>query len=117
MKAKLLKVLLVDVLLLVVAVALVSLLYKQTVLLTIIMVAGWAIALKLWHSKNDIATLLAGAVAGTLAESIAVMTGAWKYANPTLLGIPLWLPLLWGGAAMFIRKFADTLASIWAEND
>lgn len=112
MKQGIWKVLSIEVTLLVSTVAVVSLFYRQTVLLTLIMAAGWAVALRLWHSRQDIATFLAGAAVGSVAEIIAVKAGAWSYANPTLLGVPLWLPLLWGGAVMFVRKFADTLAGL-----
>ena len=41
---------------------------------------------------------------GAVGESVCIYFGAWSYANPTYL-IPLWLPILWGLAALIIRRF------------
>jgi len=38
-----------------------------------------------------------------------VSSGAWRYAGPTALGIPLWLPFAWGLAAVLIRGIAATV--------
>jgi len=43
----------------------------------------------------------------------AIYFGAWSYANPTMLGIPLWLPLAWGIAAVFVKRVAETLIRIY----
>ena len=98
--------------LLIITVASVSLFYRQNLLLFAIMAAGWAIALKLFHTKEDITLLLSGAVIGAVAEIVAVRTGAWSYANPTVLGVPLWLPLLWGGSILFTKKLTQTILEL-----
>ncbi|VVB57720.1 Uncharacterised protein [uncultured archaeon] len=50
------------------------------------------------------------ALFGTLAEMMGVAVGAWQYGAGTLLGVPVWLPLLWGIACLFMvqvsREFA-----------
>ena len=44
---------------------------------------------------------------GGLSESFAILVGgAWTYQLPDFMGIPMWLPLLWGVAALFITQVA-----------
>ncbi len=42
------------------------------------------------------------AIAGATAEIIAIAGGAWTYSYPFILGIPIWLPFLWGSAGLAI---------------
>ena len=94
------------------AVTAVSTLYRNNILLTSVMVAGWMVAIKFWHRKEDIHLFLIAAIAGAFAEVIAIKFGAWKYANPTVLGVPIWLPLLWGSAVIFIKRVAETFTRL-----
>ena len=45
-----------------------------------------------------------GAFSGAAAEALAIHFGTWTYANPSFVGIPLWLPLLWGIATVVIVR-------------
>jgi len=48
-----------------------------------------------------------GVFFGGLSESFAILVGgAWTYPLPDFLGIPMWLPLLWGVAALFSTQVA-----------
>ena len=98
-----------EAMLFILAVALVALLYKNNVALTSAMIIGWLIAIKIWHKKEDIYLFVVAAVAGSIAEAVAIEFGAWHYTNPTLLGVPIWLPLLWGLAVVFIRRISDAI--------
>lgn len=49
-------------------------------------------------------------VFGPLAEIIAIYAGAWQYSLPQLLGIPLWLPPLWGLAGVFLVRIWQKLS-------
>jgi uncharacterized membrane protein YoaT (DUF817 family) len=40
-------------------------------------------------------------VFGPLSEILAIHQKLWSYAAPSFFGIPLWLPFLWGTAALF----------------
>ena len=40
---------------------------------------------------------------GALCESLCIYFGVWEYAVHSFLNIPLWLPFLWGNAALFFR--------------
>ena len=43
------------------------------------------------------------AACGTVSEIICVYAGAWKYKLPQFLGIPFWLPLVWGMAGLCFK--------------
>ncbi|NQV93487.1 hypothetical protein HQ403_03275 [Candidatus Kaiserbacteria bacterium] len=44
-------------------------------------------------------------VLGPVMEIIVInMGGAWNYSQPHILGIPFWLPFLWGNAGLFINR-------------
>ena len=49
------------------------------------------------------------------AEAVAIKFGAWQYSNPTALGVPIWLPLLWGSAIVFIKRFSETVLKFTGE--
>ncbi len=91
----------------------ISLLYKNNLLLTLLLIAFWGICLKLWHTKRDFFFFVSGAIIGPVAEIIAIYFGAWHYTNPTQLGIPIWLPLAWGIFTVMIVRIADTFAKFW----
>lgn len=44
------------------------------------------------------------AVFGSLGEIIAIWAGAWQYSKPQFAGIPIWLPLIWGSAAVLFMR-------------
>jgi hypothetical protein len=61
-----------------------------------------------WDQRNDWLFYAAGFVLGPVGEMMAVHFGAWAYAKPVFL-VPVWLPLLWGIAALFVKRLCDTL--------
>src|SRR5512134_459191 len=63
-----------------------------------------------WHSRTDLLFYFVAFVVGPLGEAFAVRSGAWTYAKPIFL-IPLWLPLLWGIAALFLKKLCESLTA------
>ncbi|MEK6888083.1 MAG: hypothetical protein AABX14_04005 [Candidatus Aenigmatarchaeota archaeon] len=89
-----------------------SLLYENTPLLTVTLIILWCFGIYFWHKKRDIILFVSGAIFGPLAETVAIHFGAWSYANPTLLGIPLWLPFGWGITIVMIVRFAELFIRI-----
>jgi hypothetical protein len=61
-----------------------------------------------WHTRSDLVFYFTAFVIGSVAESIAIYFGAWKYSKPFYL-IPIWLPLLWGIAALIVKNMSETL--------
>ncbi len=52
---------------------------------------------------EDFYLFFVAGILGAFAEIVAVLFGAWTYAVPSPIGVPYWLPLLWGLAALFLR--------------
>jgi hypothetical protein len=94
-------------------VAFVVLLWRDNLLLSIIMLVECLIALALWHDRLDLSFFLIIAVLGSLAEAVFVHFGVWHYANPTFLGIPLWFPLAFGTTGLIGGRLARTIAEMW----
>ncbi len=83
------------------------LLYRHNELLAALIVIITVLGLKLSGEREDVHIYVVGAIVGTAAEIIAVSFGVWQYANPTTLGIPLWLPFAWGAGAVLIKKLSE----------
>lgn len=90
-------------------VIIISLGYTNNLLTTILLLALLGLEAIFWHEKTDFLLFLVGAIVGPTGEIIAILFGAWQYANPTLLGIPIWLPLAWGIITLSIKRISDTL--------
>lgn len=79
-------------------------------LLTLLLLVLWVIAINLWHSKKDIVVFVVAAILGPIAEIFIInFGGAWYYSKPLFLGIPLWLPFLWGFSGLLLYRLANTL--------
>jgi hypothetical protein len=83
-----------------------SLLWQKPFQLTLVLASISAFMLLVWKSKEDLYLYAIVAVSGAIAEAVAIAFGVWKYTLPNFAGIPAWLPLLWGLAAVFIRRIA-----------
>lgn len=79
------------------------------VLAVCLLVIGAAMLFR-WHTATDIVSYSAAFLLGPLGEAAAVRAGAWTYARPALL-IPVWLPLLWGIAGLFLKRVCESVAS------
>ncbi len=71
-------------------------------LLVIVMVFGM---LK-WRSPLVIFVFIFGALFGTFSEIVAIRYGVWTYAISNVAGVPFWLFVVWGNAAMFFYQMA-----------
>jgi hypothetical protein len=63
------------------------------------------LALVVLYIRKDKASnymFLISGLAGGLAESFAISFGTWTYGKPQLIGVPAWLFILWGIAAVFM---------------
>lgn len=57
-------------------------------------------------SKIELIIFIRCGFLGAIAEGIAVYYGVWEYSNDSFFGIPIWLPILWAIAAVFILRMA-----------
>jgi hypothetical protein len=87
--------------------------WRDNSILSTIVAAECLVALALWHERHDVSFFLILAVFGTLAEMAFTHSGVWQYANPTLLGIPLWFPLAFGTAGLTGQRLARTATEVW----
>ena len=91
----------------------VALRWEYNLLLLVLMAVECGIALALWHTRLDICYFLVIAVLGSLAEAVFVFFGVWEYANPTILGVPIWFSLAFGTTGLIGGRLARTMASMW----
>jgi uncharacterized membrane protein YoaT (DUF817 family) len=89
------------------------LLWRDNMLLFIVILVEGMVALGFWHDRYDLSVLLVIAVLGSLAEAVFVHSGVWRYANPTLLGVPLWFPVAFGTAALIGKRLVCTITGMW----
>ncbi len=93
----------------------VSTLWRDNLLLTLVMLVEVTLALLLWHDRQDVSFLLVVGGMGSLAEAAFVRSGAWHYANPSLLGVPIWFPVAFGTAGLILGRLTRTIAAFWEE--
>ena len=94
-----------------------SVLWRTPVALTALLIVTGVAIYALRPSRTSACVYVVGFVFGPLAEGVSISTGAWEYASPTFLGIPVWLPFVWGIAALFIQNSADIGKAIFARHD
>jgi len=85
----------------------VSTFWRSPFLLLILLLA--IVALAFWLRKNPHDAWLFAIVSiwGVLAEMLAIRFGTRTYALPQFWGVPIWLPALWGMAALFIKQLSE----------
>ncbi len=84
----------------------VTLFWENNLLLVILLLIIGALMLLVNKSKTELTIFLYCGFLGAIAEVIAVYSGAWEYSNNSFLGIPIWLPILWAIASIFILRIA-----------
>ena len=84
--------------------------WANNALLGLVILVQNLIALRIWHRRKNLLCFATTAVIGTLAELAFVASGAWAYANPTVLGLPFWFPLSFGQAGLLAYETVDLLA-------
>ncbi len=97
-------------------IALASALWEHPVKLTGCFVLVSILTLLKWHNRADVVAYVAAAVLGPLGEAFAIHYGAWAYTKSSLL-VPLWLPLLWGVAGFFLRRFTWIMTSMQRDRE
>jgi hypothetical protein len=91
----------------------VVLFWRQPIVATLLLSAG--IGLWLWYYRNraDTAAMLWAAFLGTPSEMVCVYKGVWTYQAPgMILGIPVWIPLIWASLFCLFRRIVLTLLDL-----
>ena len=82
----------------------VGLLWRQNLLLFLVLIVLAALLLVMNRSKKEIKTFFFCGFFGPMAEVFVITFGTWSYANPSMMGIPIWLFILWGIASIFMVR-------------
>jgi uncharacterized membrane protein YoaT (DUF817 family) len=88
-------------------------LWRNSTLLLCLVLGESALALLLWHGREDVAIVAASGLFGSLAEVVFVHGGVWSYTNPGLLGVPIWFPPAFATAALCGHRLAGTITALW----
>ena len=73
-----------------------SFFWNQSLIVAVILIV-LSILMFLVEPKGGNAILyFFGFIFGPVSEAIAIHFGAWNYTFPLIVGIPIWLPLVWG---------------------
>jgi hypothetical protein len=83
--------------------------WARPIMLTALLLTIAAAMLCARRSMNDTLLVVSCGGLGALAEAGAIASGAWAYTVPVAVGVPLWLPAIWGIAALFIKETAVLL--------
>jgi len=86
------------------AIIAVALLWKTALILVCILLLLLGLCLWQNHERHHLANTLFFGLVGPTAEIICVHFGAWSYGAPQILGIPLWLPILWSLAGLGLAE-------------
>ena len=90
---------------------LVATLWNKPIILMTCFALMSLIILLIWNTKKDLLFYFVAFFLGSIAESISVYFGAWKYSKTFYL-IPLWLPFAWGIAGLLVKHISETLSEI-----
>ncbi len=94
------------------AIILIGLFWDNNFVLTLFVTVQAAFLLKFCHEVEDLISFFFVLIVGSISEIAGVSFGAWTYNNPSFLGIPIWLPLIWGMAALCLRRFVVGLKEV-----
>jgi len=89
--------------------AVVILFYKYTFLCLLLMIAVSGFMVFIDSNKKTFKFFILVGLSGALAESVAIYFGAWQYQNDFIIGVPLYLPFVWGNAGIFIKYVANKI--------
>jgi uncharacterized membrane protein YoaT (DUF817 family) len=82
-------------------------------LIALLLVTAVAI-LRIRPNVTSVVVYATAFVFGPAAEAVSITTGAWEYDSNNLLGVPVWLPFVWGNAGLFILNMAELWKSLLA---
>ena len=80
-------------------------------LIVLVLAVGLGIFI-LRPTRPSLVVYAVGFVFGPTAEALGIHAGAWSYSTSDFLGIPIWLPFVWGNAALFIQNTGDAARSV-----
>ena len=98
-------------------IASIGLLWRDNLVLLLVLLVESLAALGLWHDRYDLRVFVIVGVLGSMAEAVFVRFGVWQYANPTLLGVPLWFPFAFGTCALIGKRLVCAITAMWERTE
>ena len=86
--------------------------WKNNLILAVLFLAVSAVILLNFSSKEEKVLYFISFVLCPVFDLILVPRGLWTYANPFVLGVPLWLPLTYGLGTVMIVKIGNSIARL-----
>lgn len=88
------------------ATLLVTTFFWQNIWLTVLLIFLFGILMiRIENDKSVIFIYITTFVFGALSEMLVINVGsAWHYTFSQFLGIPIWLPFIWGNAGVFMVR-------------
>jgi len=91
-----------------------AVLWRYPVALIALLLVTAAVIYRIRPSATSVVVYATAFVFGPAAEAVSITTGAWAYDSNNILGVPVWLPFVWGNAGLFILNMADLWKSLLA---
>src|SRR3989338_11062555 len=79
-------------------------LWKNSLILTAALLVISIYVLFGWADREEKFVYFAGFALGPVVDLTLVPTGIWSYGNPTILGVPIWLPPAYAIGAVIMVK-------------
>lgn len=79
-------------------------LWQQPALLAVSLFAVSMAMILLENHRSALIIYIVAFFFGPFAEILVIYFGAWHYSSPHFLGVPFWLPFLWGNTALFLNR-------------
>ena len=89
----------------------VVLFWKNSLLLVLLLAVLSILMIGIGKIKEDFYLYIITFFVGPLTEAIGIVFGAWAYSQPDIIGIPYWLPFVWGNAGIFIKRLYSEINS------
>jgi hypothetical protein len=91
-----------------------AVLWRYPVALIALLLVAAAAIFAIRPNASSVVVYATAFVFGPAAEAVSITTGAWEYDSNNLLGVPVWLPFVWGNAGLFIQNMAELWKSLLA---
>jgi hypothetical protein len=91
-----------------------AVLWRHPLALIVLLVVTAAAIFRIRPNATSVVVYATAFVFGPLAEAVSITTGAWAYDSTNFLGMPVWLPFVWGNAGLFILNVAELWKSLLA---
>ena len=92
-----------------VSLAIIVLLWRSNLLLFAILLSIYSIRSCFWHKVGNHQIFLVGGLLVSAVEVLLVAAGVYQFAYPSLLNIPLWIPLAWGMGSVAVYRSLQQL--------